>query len=95
MNFKGVLIGLMVFVIIGAFHPIVIKSEYYFSKRIWPIFLLIGVLLLGASLFIHSETGSAIFGVIGFTCLWSIKELKEQEERVKKGWFPSNPKKRE
>jgi hypothetical protein len=24
--------------------------------------------------------------------LWSIKELKEQRRRVKKGWFPQNPK---
>ena len=29
------------------------------------------------------------------TCIWSIKELFEQEERVKKGWFPENPKKKQ
>ncbi|KLU61573.1 hypothetical protein CEB3_c20050 [Peptococcaceae bacterium CEB3] len=94
MNSKGIFIGLIAFIIIGAFHPIVIKSEYYFSKRIWPLFLLSGLLLLGVSLLIHTEIGSAIFGITGFTCLWSIKELREQEERVKKGWFPGNPNKR-
>ena len=35
---------------------------------------------------------SLFLGVLGVTCLWSIKELHEQEERVHKGWFPSNPK---
>jgi len=29
------------------------------------------------------------------SCLWSILELFEQEERVKKGWFPKNPKKKD
>ena len=29
---------------------------------------------------------------IGCSCLWSIKELFEQRERVRKGWFPENPK---
>ena len=27
-------------------------------------------------------------GVLGVSCFWSIKELKEQEKRVAKGWFP-------
>ena len=26
--------------------------------------------------------------VLGVSCFWSIKELKEQEKRVEKGWFP-------
>ena len=27
-------------------------------------------------------------GILGVSCFWSIKELKEQEKRVAKGWFP-------
>lgn len=88
MNFNGIIIGFITFLIIGIFHPIVIKGEYYFSKKIWSIFLIIGIILLGASLFIKHEILSPILGVTGFTCLWSIKELFEQEERVKKGWYP-------
>lgn len=88
----GILIGLSSFLIIGIFHPIVIKAEYYFSKRIWPLFLVLGLLLLAAALLIRPLVGSAIAGIAGFTCLWSIKELFEQEQRVKKGWFPANPK---
>ena len=34
---------------------------------------------------------SGIFGVLSFVLLWCIRELHEQEERVRKGWFPRNP----
>lgn len=91
MSFQGVIIGAMAFIIIGVFHPIVIKGEYYFGKKIWPLFVVAGVVLIGASLFITNNMLSAIVSVIGFSCLWSIHEIFEQEKRVKKGWFPSNP----
>jgi hypothetical protein len=93
MNFQGVTIGIIAFVIIGIFHPIVIKTEYYLGKKTWPIFLVAGVLLIGLSLFINSSMISSIIGVVGFSSLWSIHEIIEQEERVKKGWFPNNPNK--
>ena len=32
MNWPALGVGLAAFVIIGAFHPVVIKAEYYFSK---------------------------------------------------------------
>ena len=92
MNFFGIIIGLTAFLIIGLFHPIVIKTEYYFGKKVWPVFLVIGVVCLILTLFINDKTIAAIVGVFGFSSLWSIHELIEQEERVKKGWFPKNPK---
>ena len=52
----GLAIGVSAFIIIGIFHPIVIKTEYYTGTRLW------------------------------------CKELFEQRERVRKGWFPKNPK---
>ena len=42
MNYTGIIIGLGTFLIIGIFHPIVIKAEYYFGKRCWWAFLLVG-----------------------------------------------------
>lgn len=93
MSFQGAIIGAMAFIIIGVFHPIVIKGEYYLGKQIWPVFLVLGAVLIGISLFIPNQTLAAIVSVAGFSCLWSIHELFEQEERVKKGWFPNNPKK--
>jgi hypothetical protein len=35
MNFQGITIGIIAFEIIGIFHPIVIKTEYYFGKKGW------------------------------------------------------------
>lgn len=91
MNFDGIIIGLISFLIIGLFHPIVIKGEYHFSKRIWPIFLVVGIVFLALSLYVDNSIFTASLGVIGFSCLWSIKEIFEQEERVKKGWYPKKP----
>ncbi len=94
MIFDGIIIGLVSFVTIGIFHPIVIKCQYHFSDKIWPVFLVLGILLLGLSTLVSNTIGSAALGVAGFSCLWSIKELKEQTERVRKGWFPENPRRK-
>ena len=93
MNFHGLLIGFATFMIIGFFHPIVIKAEYHFGKRCWWFFALAGVAFAVLSLFIESMVWSTITGVTAFSCFWSIHELIEQENRVRKGWFPANPKK--
>ncbi len=92
MQLHGVLIGLAAFVIIGAFHPIVVKAEYHFGARIWPAFLVAGLAAIAASLLVRGLLASAILGVLGFALLWSIGEVREQAERVRKGWFPANPK---
>ncbi len=91
MNFQGLIIGVAAFAIIGLFHPVVIKCEYYFTDRVWPAFLIVGVAGLAASCLVSQTAVAAILAIFGCTCLWSIIELKEQRERVKKGWFPANP----
>ncbi|GKH49946.1 DUF4491 domain-containing protein [Eubacteriales bacterium] len=68
-----------------------IKSEYYFGKKIWPVFGVLGFICAGASLFPQNTMAGAALGLIGFCCFWSIKELFEQEKRVQKGWHPRNP----
>lgn len=95
MNYIGLIIAIATFFIIGTFHPIVIKSEYYFGTRCWYAFLIIGILFLGLSLAVEDQILSTILGVIGCSCLWSILEIFEQKQRVKKGWFPMNPKRKE
>lgn len=91
MHFTGIIIAVISFLAIGIFHPIVIKAQYYFSDRIWPVFLAAGLLFLAASLFAADTVFSAALGTVGCSCLWSIGELKEQTKRVEKGWFPDNP----
>ncbi len=92
MNFSGVTIGVIAFLCIGIFHPIVIKSQYYFTHKIWPVFLICGMLCVAISLIVNHDIMSAGLAIIGFSSLWSIHELKEQKKRVEKGWFPKNPK---
>lgn len=91
MHLQGIFIGLGTFLIIGFLHPAVVWGEYYFTKKIWPLFLAGGVGALGASLF-AAPLLAGLLGVLGFSLLWSIKELFEQEERVNKGWSKKTPK---
>ena len=63
MNILGILIGAIAFVIIGVFHPIVVQAEYRFGTRIWPVFLLVGILALVLSLFVDNVIGSAALGI--------------------------------
>lgn len=45
-----------------------------------------------ASLYTDNILVASLLGVFAFSSFWTIKEVFEQEERVKKGWFPKNPK---
>ncbi|MDR3327878.1 MAG: DUF4491 family protein [Prevotellaceae bacterium] len=91
---QGIALGLCTFLIIGLFHPIVVKAEYYFSTKIWWLFLLAGIGFLLSAWFAVSVFISALLAITGFSCLWSIIEVFDQEKRVKKGWFPKNPKRK-
>ena len=91
MNFTGIIIGGSVFLMIGIFHPIVIKAEYYYGTKCWPIFALVGLLTLIGSILISSTVWSVLLGSFAFSCFWSILELFEQKKRVERGWFPKNP----
>ena len=91
MNFDGSIIGGAAFLTIGVFHPIVLKTEYHIGFKAWPIFLVAGIISITAALFISGFMLSGIVSVFGFACLWSIRELYEQVERVEKGWFPAKP----
>ena len=93
MYFTGIIIALSTFLIIGIFHPIVIKTEYYFGTRPWFLFLIFGIISVIASLCVEDIIVSSILGVLGASLLWSIGELFEQKQRVAKGWFPKQKKK--
>jgi len=94
MNLIGIITAVVTFLIIGLFHPIVIKSEYYFGVKCWWVFLISGLAFIGSSVLIDNTIVSIVLGVIGCSCLWSILEIFEQRERVRKGWFPMNPKRK-
>ena len=87
-NLTGIIIGLMTFVIIGIFHPLVIKGEYYFGLKCRWVFLLMGVCGVTAALLLSNVIVSSVCGVFAFSSFWSIGELFQQRKRVEKGWFP-------
>ena len=91
MNYTGIIVGLAAFLIIGIFHPIVIKAEYYLGVKCWWIFMLAGIVLGVLSLTSEGLIVSSLLGVTAFSSFWSILELKQQKERVRKGWFPKGP----
>jgi hypothetical protein len=92
LNYAGVIVGAATFIIIAGSRYLCIKAEYYFTKKFWIGFLIIGFVSLIGSLFTQNLLISIILGINGFTFLWGIGEILEQEERVNKGWFPKNPK---
>ncbi len=91
-HLSGLVIGICTFLIIGIFHPIVVKAEYYWGTKFWWVFLVLGIGGVIASFLIEDILISSLLGVFAFSSFWTIKELFEQVDRVKKGWFPKNPK---
>ena len=92
--YAGIVIAIFTFLFIGMFHPIVIKVEYYYGTKPRWLFLLVGIICILFAIFIENILLSSVLGVFGASSLWSIGELFEQRKRVKKGWFPKNPKRK-
>ena len=92
LHFTGIVIGVATFLIIGVFHPIVIKSEYYFGVSCWWAFMIVGLATVVASLLVEDVLLSTLLAVIGASSFWSIGELFEQRKRVERGWFPKRDK---
>ena len=92
MYLTGIIISVITFLAIGLWHPIVVKTEYYWGTRPWVIYLLIGLACIGAAMFVEDVYLSSFLGVFGASALWGIGELFAQRKRVLKGWFPKNPK---
>ena len=94
LNIYGLLVGLATFLIIGLFHPLVIKAEYYLGVKSWWLFLFAGIIFCIASMLVSSMVVSILLGVVAFSSFWSIGEVFQQRKRVEKGWFPVNPKRK-
>ncbi len=92
-NLTGLAIGISTFLIIGLFHPLVIKGEYYFGVGCWWVFALMGILSVIGSLLVEQVFCSVLLAVWGASSFWSIGELFAQRRRVERGWFPKREKK--
>ncbi|MDR0420726.1 MAG: DUF4491 family protein [Prevotellaceae bacterium] len=81
MYISGLIVGASVFLLIGLFHPLVVKAEYYLGKKkLKPIFGLIFLISTVMSLFTNVLL-SIYLGCFGFACLWSVFEVDRQEKR--------------
>ena len=90
-HLQGLVLGLCSFLIIGICHPLVIKGEDHYVKRFKCFFIVAGILLCVGSLLGDGLLVSSLMGVGAFSCFWGIREMTQQQERVRKGWFPRNP----
>ena len=91
-NLEPLIIGFISFLFIGLCHPLVIKVEYFYGKKTWPIFFVLGIILTIVSLVIENTIVSIIAGVGAFSLFWSAFELVKQDERVRQGRAKRNPK---
>ena len=62
----GLVVGLATFLIIGIFHPLVIKGEYYFGVRCWWAFLVLGIAGCAASLWVDDKGGQCPLVVLEY-----------------------------
>jgi hypothetical protein len=90
MNFFGLFIGLITFLIIGLGFIWVIRGERYFGYLWWPYVMGLGILVVLGSLFIRADWESTLLGAFGASLIWGSTELKEQAIRAELGWFPFN-----
>ena len=94
LNASGVIVGAACFLIIMISRWTCIVGEYHFTKKLWIAFLIFGLICITTAFFMINIMFSSVVAMLGFTYLWGINEVIEQEERVKKGWFPMNPKRK-
>ena len=65
LNWTGIISGAAMILLTGIFHPVVVKCEYYFSARVWPVFLVLGLGSLGVSAITENAAVSSIAGITG------------------------------
>ncbi len=94
MNFFGLGLGVATLLIIGLGFVWVIRGEFYFGYLWWPYVMSAGVVLIGASLMVAWDWGSALMGAAGASLIWGSTELKEQAVRGEIGWYPFNPRRK-
>ena len=55
------------------------------------VVLLLGIAAVGGSIWVSDPFWSSFLGVLAFSSFWTIGEIKEQRQRVLRGWFPMDP----
>lgn len=92
MSFEGIAVGVGTLLFFSLSRWSCIVGEYYFTKRVWIVFLIFGVSAVLVALEVENLVISSLLSVLGFCYLWGIGEVIAQEKRVERGWYPRNPK---
>ncbi|HID39277.1 MAG TPA: DUF4491 family protein [Calditrichaeota bacterium] len=90
-DYYGVILAVVTFLAIGLGHVFVRKVNYAFGVKPAPLVFLAGIGLLYLSMF-AGDLLSAVLGILGMTVIWDGIELYRQENRIRKGFAPENPK---
>ena len=94
MNYVGLVAALSTFFGVWFGHVAVRRIESI-SRTIWLptlIFAAIGIMLEWFSLSTSNLLFTTSSGILGFTFLWDAREFTRQQNRIKKGHAPANPK---
>jgi hypothetical protein len=94
LNFWGLAFAGMTFVAIGLGFLWVVKLEYHVGAHVAKGVGALGIASAVASAFLPGFFASAVVGMIAGTIFWGATELSDQEERVRKGMFRANPRRR-
>ena len=88
-NLTGIVIGVATFLIIGLFHPLVIKGEYYFGVKIWWVFLVMGIVAVGASILVRQLLDAA--GRLGRLVALEHRRALRTAQKGRPGLVPAQP----
>ena len=94
LNYVGLVAAASTFIGVWFGHVAVRKIESI-SPTIWLptlAFAILGILLECLSLITSHFLLSTATGILGFTLLWDALEFTRQQNRIKKGHAPANPK---
>ena len=87
-NLTGLAIGIATFLIIGLFHPLVIKGEYHFGVRCWWVFLVMGIGAVAGSVAVRDILWSTLLAVWALRRSGRSASCSNSASAWKKAGFP-------
>jgi len=87
MYFDGIIIGLIAFIMIGLFHPLVIYGEYHFGVKICTLFFCFGIISCIILIIIENKIISATIAIIDFIVFGVYMNCSNRKKELKMAGF--------